>query len=404
MLTADLVRTRTKGSELFVTELGPKQRPRALELARDYLSLAEGHVGATRAELEEAFAGVRVSNSERKLALGLCKLVEDRLSFDVQSDVDPRLLRREIFTKAAQARAQLEEHTAFDRDAFLMEEARARGVDVQALERALYADLRSAQVVTDFQATSAERLVESYDLAQKQAVLLRAVDVVADVRCRDAYAYRYLFRKLKFHRLMHRIEARADGGYRIHIEGPFNLFSASTKYGLDLALALPALLACDTYTVRASVRWGKDKRPLVFKLEGQGHAAAREEPALPDEVAAFVSRFRALESEWDVESSSDILEVRGVGLCIPDLRFINRETGEVAYLEVLGYWSRDAVWRRVELVAKGLRERVIFAASSRLRVSEEVLDEDAPSELYVYKGTLLPKEVLRRLSGQPPSK
>src|SRR5690606_27585812 len=116
VLTADLVRTRTKGSELFVTELGPKQRPRALELARDYLGLAEGHVGATRAELEEAFQGVRVSSAERKLALGLCKLVEDRLSFDVQSDLDPRLLRREIFTKVAQARAALEEHVDFDRD------------------------------------------------------------------------------------------------------------------------------------------------------------------------------------------------------------------------------------------------------------------------------------------------
>jgi predicted nuclease of restriction endonuclease-like RecB superfamily len=92
-----------------------------------------------------------------------------------------------------------------------------------------------------------------------------------------------------------------------------------------------------------------------------------------------------------------------VGLCIPDLRFVHRDTGEVAYLELLGYWSRDAVWKRVELVAKGLRERVIFAASSRLRVSEEVLDDAAPSELYVYKGTLLPKEVLRRLSGPSPS-
>jgi hypothetical protein len=35
--------------------------------------------------------------------------------------------------------------------------------------------------------------------------------------------------------------------------------------------------------------------------------------------------------------------------------------------------------------------------SARLRVSEEVLPDEVPSELYVYKGALLPKEVLRRL-------
>ena len=68
MLTADLVRVRKKGTELFVSELSGKQRPRALELARAYLGLAEAYVGETRAELEEAFAGVPTTASERKLS------------------------------------------------------------------------------------------------------------------------------------------------------------------------------------------------------------------------------------------------------------------------------------------------------------------------------------------------
>jgi predicted nuclease of restriction endonuclease-like RecB superfamily len=399
-----LVRTRKKGTELSVVELSAKARPRALELAEQYLSAAEAHVGATRAELEEAFQAVRVAASERKLALGLCKLVEDRVEFDVQSELDPRALRSEVFEAAACARKGLGDTQSFDRNAFLAEQAARRSLDVPALERALCADLRAAQVLMAFQGVSPEQLVASYDMAQKQAVFLRAVDVIADVRCRDAYAYRQLFRKLKFFRLMHRIEPRADGGYRIQIDGPFSLFSASTKYGLELALALPALLACDQYVVRASLRWGKERAPLTFKLEGKAPQASREEVALPDDVASFLTRFRALESEWDAEVSSDILDVPGVGLCVPDLRFLQRKTGEVAYLEVLGYWSRDAVWKRVELVQRGLTQRVVFAASSRLRVSEEVMGEDAPAQLYVYKGTLLPKEVLRRLSGEPCSK
>jgi predicted nuclease of restriction endonuclease-like RecB superfamily len=330
--------------------------------------------------------------------------VEDRVAFDVQSELDPRLLRSEIFAAVAQERRALEDGGTFRRDVFLQAEAERRGLDVTGLERALYADLRSAQVLTDFQGLSPAQLVESYDLAQKQAVLLRAVDVIADVRCRDAYAYRLLFRKLKFFRLLHRIEPRSDGGYRIHIDGPFNLFSASTKYGLELALALPALLACEEHCIRASLRWGKERQPLSFKLEGRARSAERAEPALPDEVAGLLTRFATLESDWDAEVSSDILEVPGVGLCVPDVRFVQRETGEIAYLEVLGYWSRDAVWKRVELVARGLSQRVIFAASERLRVSEQVMEEEASSQLYVFKGTLVPKEILRRLSGAPPSK
>ena len=81
---------------------------------------------------------------------------------------------------------------------------------------------------------------------------------------------------------------------------------------------------------------------------------------------------------------------------MPDLRFSHRG-GEVIWLEVLGYWSRDAVWRRVELVQQGLPEKLLFAASQRLRVSEQVLDEHPSGALYVYKGSLSAKAVLERL-------
>src|SRR5688500_8731269 len=66
LLTADLVRGRRKGTELLVTELGAKQKPRAVELAQAYVALAEAYVGEKRSELEEAFEGVGTQASERK--------------------------------------------------------------------------------------------------------------------------------------------------------------------------------------------------------------------------------------------------------------------------------------------------------------------------------------------------
>jgi hypothetical protein len=64
---------------------------------------------------------------------------------------------------------------------------------------------------------------------------------------------------------------------------------------------------------------------------------------------------------------------------------------------VLGYWSREAVWRRVELVEQGLGERILFAVSSRLRVSEAVLDAESPGALYVYKGVMSARSIERKL-------
>ena len=67
------------------------------------------------------------------------------------------------------------------------------------------------------------------------------------------------------------------------------------------------------------------------------------------------------------------------------------------YFEVLGFWSREAVFRRVDLVRRGLSEKILFAVSSRLRVSEEVLEEDASGALYVYKGAMSARAVAERL-------
>jgi predicted nuclease of restriction endonuclease-like RecB superfamily len=82
---------------------------------------------------------------------------------------------------------------------------------------------------------------------------------------------------------------------------------------------------------------------------------------------------------------------------VPDLELVHGETGECVYLEVLGYWSRAAVWKRIELVEQGLEQRIVFAVGKHLRVSEEAIDDDAPGALYVYKRTMAPKAVIERV-------
>jgi len=90
-----------------------------------------------------------------------------------------------------------------------------------------------------------------------------------------------------------------------------------------------------------------------------------------------------------------VLDLPGTGLCVPDLVFSRRR--QKIYFEVLGFWSREAVFRRVDLVRRGLSEKILFAVSSRLRVSEEVLDEDDSGALYVYKGAMSARAVAERL-------
>jgi len=111
----------------------------------------------------------------------------------------------------------------------------------------------------------------------------------------------------------------------------------------------------------------------------------------------MIDRFRKLKTGWTVRPSRRLLSVSGYGLCVPDLVFTNGAGGPKVYLEILGFWSREAVWRRIELVNAGLKDHVIFAVSRRLRVSEKALDAEVPSELYVYKGTMNAKAIAERL-------
>lgn len=396
MLTADLVRTRRRNGHLQVLGLKGKAEHRARDLAEILLRLTREQEGNTYAHLQEAWESVHVPPNERKLNLGLQKLIEDACQFDETAVADPRELREEVFLLAAQQRKS----GALDRVNVLTAVGEKHQMAPEVVEANLYSDLRSEHVLTRGCSLTPIDLVQRYKEGQYQAVLLRAVSVTAFVKCAQPGAYRDLFRTLKFRRLLFTIHEDGEG-YRIDLDGPFSLFEAVTKYGLQLALAFPVLRRCDSLELKAKLRWGKGREELLFEyVDGRDSddadsLSASSASTLPEEVQAFVDAFGRAKSAWSVAISDRLLNLPGVGVCVPDLVF--RSGKEQIFLEVMGFWSRDAVWKRVELVERGLPQKVIFAVSSRLRVSESVLDDVASSALYVYKGVMSPRAVIDKL-------
>lgn len=399
MLTTDLVRVRRRAGRIETPPLRAAEKQRLLGVADRYVAAARAGVGDTRAAFEAACDDVPHHPTDYRLVRGLRKLVEDRCSFEARDGVDPIVLRRDVFGRAAAVRRALGDAEPFDAESVIAAAAAEldlRGADVR---EALFADLKENHVLTGFDAIGGAALVAAYETAQKQAVLLRAVRVVVTLQRPEPRGLRLFFRRLKFHRLLYVATRLPDGACRIEIDGPFSLFRSVTTYGLQLALLLPILDACGPgWELDADVLWGPQRRPATYRLEG-GPAAdpVRADAGLPDEVARLRDRFRQMETRWTVEIARTLLDLPGVGLCVPDLVFTHRDAGHCVYLEVLGYWSREAVWRRVDLVQAGLRQPIVFAVSSRLRVSEEVLDEELPGRLYVYKGAMSARAVEERL-------
>ena len=386
MLTVDLVHTRRKGDQLFVVPLGAR-REAAIDLAASVLGAAESHDGLRREELDAALTAIEVEPRDDKLKNGLFKLVEDEIDFEVDAKLDPVALRGEVFERAAAARRK----GNLDRIAFVAEIAKEKGIDPDALDRALYADLK-AQHLVRFASRAVfdagpEALVRRYESAQPQAILLRATRVMATVRPRDAASTRALFRKLKFLGLLYGITRDGDR-LRIAIDGPFNLFAQTTKYGVALARALPVLTSVGPHEIVADIRWGKERAPLRFELrsdtaDGESPIDAR----LGDDAQSLLDRWATRESQWEARAASELVDVAGRGVVVPDLVFTH-VSGARVLVEIMGFSARDAVFARVELAESRVLPPMIFCASERLRVSEALLPDDGSASLLVYKGVI----------------
>ena len=395
MIGPDLVRVKKKNGVLSLPKPTADATQRARALAEQVLLVLAGLIDETRLVVEEALNELESAPQEKKLLQALRKLALDDSVFDGNAAIDAPALRREVFSRAAAARHQLAIGAHFDRNQVLAETANALAMTADAVEAGLYADLRSAERLLKAPPYDADGLLARHARAEVQAVLLCSVRVVVDVRCATPDQYRALFQKLKFRQLLFAMSAGAEGGYRIEIDGPYSLFESVTKYGLELALLLPALEACDSVKLTADLRWGKKRDPLSFSLE-LTQAGNQDASPARDEVQALLEAFANSES-WRADLAREVLELPGIGLCVPDLCFTNQETGELILCEVLGFWNRAAVWRRIELVEQGLSNKIVFVVSARLRVSEEVLDGADSAALYVYKGAINAKALQRKL-------
>lgn len=245
-----------------------------------------------------------------------------------------------------------------------------------------------------------DALVRRWELARVQAMLLRATSITIAFARVEATALRRLLRALKFHQLLHVVELRDDGEALVRIDGASSLFDATTKYGLRYATLAPHFIAAGASEITAELKLRPKKsfradEDLLATLRAEAERLAGEATPRP-EVDDLVARFSDLGSRWSVERGSRLVSLAGVAVCVPDLDFV-RDDGLRVGFELMGYWSRKAVWARVEAVEAGLAEPVLFAVSERLRVSKEALPKEAPSALYVFKGTLRAKVVLEHL-------
>jgi len=408
MLTGKQVRVRFARDKIAPAYLKIDD-PQWLDWAETLLAIFRSASGRTHGELAEELDETFAAVPQPLMPQGLAKLLEDRCEFETQAAHPPEQVREAVFLAAARARAANTpsppiplprsggEGGRFDRDAVLEEVTASLDLDRAAIEASLFADLKSEQRLIRFDDTTAPRLLERYNVALAQALLLKSTRVDVTIRGETPQRYRQLFRQVKFRRLICEVEAAGPNAYRLHLDGPLSLFSATQKYGLQLALFLPALLLCKDFELTAELRWGAERKPKTFKLssnDGLVSHAADQGMYEPPEIAMFEDLFRKKIADWELAEQPDILPVIN-GFWVPDYRLVHKSTGRSVYLEILGFWRRSSLTRLLEQLKSMNNVSFILAISEQMHVEEAELD-GLPTEVVRFRNMPLPEEIVKR--------
>lgn len=409
MLTADLVEVSVKKGEVVPRWVDAGDADR-LALAARLVESFEAARGRPRGELEAELRELTGTGTAFRFHRALAKLLTDRCTFETAAAAEPPAVREAVFAAAAAAwrsdageteDAERRRPFHFDRHAVVAAAGESLGIAAADAEAALYADLKSEQVLTGWEPCEPAWLLNRYNVALAQGVLLRATALTLDVAGQDPRRYRALFRKIKFFQLLHRVEGDAKRGYTIRLDGPLSLFGASQRYGLQMASFLPTLLHFDRWRLTAEVLWGPRRVQRAFKLDAAAPLAPIGRLAgqwQPDEVAWLPDRIAALDSAWEVSAGGELVDLGGQGVLVPDLAFRRRDTGERAYLEVLGYWNRGSVARRLELLRRHGPPNLVLAVSKSLAAGEEDELGEVPGEVYVYRSTPSARRIVAALN------
>ena len=389
VLTKDLLRvTRRGGYRPVFAERA--DRP----LAARVVGTFQGHVDATRGDLDAALRDLEGDADDFKLVRGLAKCCEREASFETRAAVEPASARRAAFVAAEEQDGVVE---PAERDRALERAANSLAVSTADVDASLFADLEERRVLASFDAPwNPEGLLAQYNLSLAQTALFDATEV--RVRSSDPKA---LVSAVKRLRLMYEIE-QTDDGRTVVVTGPDALFSRSRRYGTRFARLLRTAAKATDWYLAATIDDHGTERELV--LTDDDPVRVPDAPPVADVEydsgveADFAARFQGLDLDWVLSREPEPLAT-GHRVMIPDFAFDYAPGGDVdagpafrVFFEVMGFWTPEYVEKKLGQLADVEAVEMVVAVDESLGVGESVAATDAA--VVPYSGSVRVKDVV----------
>ncbi|NUN15343.1 MAG: DUF790 family protein [Myxococcales bacterium] len=406
MLTANLVRVRISDGRVvpqYVSTSSAQQQQRAAAL----IALFQDSVGSSRADLDEAISDHIGVQTDFLVQRGLVKLLLDRTDFEVNSPANPMELRQRVFRLAATLLPIVRHADGLPgtpRRTVLEKVAEHYGVNWTDIDAALWADKPDAQRIRSVDLLEPGELLDRYNTALAQGVLLRAESMTVHLDPQTSPGrVRTVLRAVKFFGLSHRIiRDEENDALVIHLDGPLSLFQGNTRYGLQMANFLPVLLLAENWKLEAKVKWGDNDKAARFCLSPEqglrSHYADRGSWQSEEEVL-LRQKLASVSGPWTLSERSEVLSLKGGDVAIPDLTLVHQDGGLV-WVELLGFWRKASLVPRLAALKKAAVGNYILVVSERLQMDSEELDT-TPIPILRYKGVISHKKLLE-LAGKLP--
>lgn len=359
-----------------------------LQAARDLVAIFQEHEGRTRFLLDEALQDYVGTGTDYKILRGLIKLLMDRCEFETAIAANPAEIRRALFLGAKHFHPVIDNEAA--RAQLAREVAQEVGCVPEMIFDNIYADLPENQIMSAFEPLGAAELLDRYNLAQAQALLYRCVEMHLQLEAQDAAGYRELFGAIKAYRLIHTISGSAESGYEIRLDGPVSMFHRSQKYGVQMAVFLPALLTCRNWRMSAEInlKLGENARFELESKQTQLRSSHLSEVAYENPAReTLITKWAKYESEWTLEKSREVISL-GKSAFIPDF-VLKHADGRRAFLEILGFWTPQHLKARLDELDESGHSNLIIAAWDELRGSREP-PARVPPNVILFKRNLDP--------------
>ncbi|ARM75065.1 DUF790 family protein [Acidianus manzaensis] len=275
--------------------------------------------------------------SKIKLIRGLYREMLKQCEFLESSPIDPRILRRELFSLGPIIDNE-------KRKAIISEINKKFGIDV---EKYMFADMDEEKKITHVNKVDPITLIKIYNLSLLQTLLFKSYKLTVQIEGN----WKDIIRRIKWLGLMY---FAYPSPLRIDIIGPASLLKLSEKYGRNMAILLPYIVASNFWKISADIVLG-NKFKRTYKLEVEkfdlitSYIKEEDQKRFDSSVEEkFYEDFINIIKDWKLLREPETLVINQ-RLFIPD--FVAIKNPFKVYIEIVGFWTKEYIKEKIEKIS-----------------------------------------------------